>query len=72
VNAGFTDIYTFGSNLISITTIDAGLTNVQATPTFTNTPMATNTPTATPVGTPPPLSGVVPGAYLPAIRVVAP
>lgn len=25
-NAGFTDIYTFGSNLISITTIDAGVT----------------------------------------------
>jgi hypothetical protein len=72
VNAGFTDIYTFGSNLISITTIDAGLTNVQATPTFTNTPTVTNTPTATPTGTPISLGAVVPRTYLPAIRVIVP
>jgi len=36
---GFTDIYIFGSNLISITTIDAGLLNVPATPTMTATPV---------------------------------
>jgi hypothetical protein len=65
VDAGFTDIYTFGSNLISITTIDAGLTNVPATPTFTATPTAT--PTPTPTQTPIP-SSVTPRVYLPMIR----
>jgi hypothetical protein len=62
-NFGFTDIYDFGTNLISITTIDAGMTNVPPsqftfTPTATNTrtPTATSTPTntATPVDTPVP------------------
>jgi hypothetical protein len=64
-DAGFTDIYTFGSNLISITTIDAGLTNVPATPTFTATP--TRTPTATPTRTPVP-AAVTPRVYLPMIQ----
>jgi hypothetical protein len=63
-DAGFTDIYNFPSNLISITTIDAGLTNVQATPVFTNTP------TATPTGTPIPLNVVIPRAYLPVIQAI--
>lgn len=51
---GFTDPYVFGSNLISITTIDAGLRNVQptATATRTPTPTATHTPTATTIGAP--------------------
>jgi hypothetical protein len=48
-DSGFTDIYTFGSNLISITTIDAGLINVPPTPIITNTP--TRTPTASPTNT---------------------
>ena len=38
---GFTDIYTFASNLISITTIDAGLI-VFRTPTPTRTPTPIN------------------------------
>jgi hypothetical protein len=44
INLGFTDVYTFASNLISITTIDAGLSVVQLTPTPSNTPTATPTP----------------------------
>lgn len=55
VNFSFTNTYTFASNLISITSIDAGLTNVvaTATPTATDPSAATATPTATPSGTPP-------------------
>jgi hypothetical protein len=54
VNFGFTDIYTFGSNLISITSIDAGLTSVPPTPTFTYTFTPSNTPPpdVTPSNTP--------------------
>jgi hypothetical protein len=44
INLGFTDVYTFPSNLISITTIDAGFSVVQLTPTPSNTPTATPTP----------------------------
>ena len=40
-NLGFTDIYTFASNLISITTIDAGII-VFRTPTPTRTPTPVN------------------------------
>ena len=40
-NVGFTDIYTFASNLISITSIDAGLI-VFRTPTATRTPTPIN------------------------------
>jgi hypothetical protein len=49
VNLGFTDVYSFASNLISITSIDAGLTDVPSTPTNTRTPTrtATRTPTRT-------------------------
>jgi hypothetical protein len=66
---GFTDIYDFGSNLISITSIDAGMINVTATPTNTPTPTRTPTPTATftrtpvpvPTGTPTvPITSLVP------------
>ena len=46
---GFTDIYTFGSNLISITSIDAGLKSVS--PTRTPTPTMTGTRTPTPTAT---------------------
>ena len=46
-NLGFTDIYTFASNLISITSIDAGLSEVNPTATFTASPTASNTPTPT-------------------------
>jgi hypothetical protein len=71
---GFTDIYVFPSNLISITTIDAGLLSVPATPTFTSTPTPTptrtptKTPTRTPTGTPSPVGGLTPRAYLPLVR----
>jgi hypothetical protein len=63
INLGFTDIYDFAMNLIAITTIDAGMTNVPASqftlsPTVTNTrtPTATSTSTATatPIDTPEP------------------
>ena len=45
---GFTDIYNFASNLISITTIDAGLKTVSPTRTPTATATRTRTPTASP------------------------
>lgn len=41
VNFGFTDVYVFGSNLISITTIDAGIVKFY-TPTPTRTPTPIN------------------------------
>jgi hypothetical protein len=41
VNAGFTDVYAFASNLISITSIDAGIVRY-ATPTPTRTPTPIN------------------------------
>lgn len=44
INLGFTDVYTFAANLISITTIDAGFSVVQLTPTPSHTPTATPTP----------------------------
>jgi hypothetical protein len=47
VNSGFTDVYTLASNVISITSIDAGLINVPPTPTPTLT-FTPSTPTATP------------------------
>lgn len=46
-NFGFTDIYVFGSNLISITTIDAGIIG-SLPPTPTKSPTATATRTRTP------------------------
>jgi hypothetical protein len=50
-NFGFTDIISIASNVISITSLDAGLLNVvPVTATFTPTP--TRTPTATPTRTP--------------------
>lgn len=74
---GLTDTYTFASNLLSITTIDAGLINVPPTPTGTlptathrRTPTVTRTPTitptATPIGTPP--AGYNDRRYLPFLR----
>lgn len=45
---GFTDIITLPANLISITTIDAGLIHVPATNTPTKTPLVSSTPTPTP------------------------
>lgn len=54
-NFGFTDVYVFGSNLISIVSIDAGVivANYQTnTPTQTRTPTVTRTPTATTTQTP--------------------
>jgi protocatechuate 3,4-dioxygenase beta subunit len=56
VDLGFTDVYVFASNLISITSIDAGLRNVSTvTPTATATRTHTRTPipavTSTPVAT---------------------
>jgi hypothetical protein len=52
-DTGFTDVFTIASNVISITTKDAGLINVQptATPTNTATATATNTPTNTATAT---------------------
>ena len=80
----FTDAFNIASNVISITTKDAGLINVQATPTFTPTrtptPTATGTPTSTPTRTPTATAtrtptktpqspgGLAPRAHLPLIR----
>ncbi len=59
---GFTDIYTFASNLISIVSIDAGIIKVP-TPTPSNTP--TRTPTPTPSATiPAPGAAPVQNYYL--------
>lgn len=73
-NFGFTNVYTFGSNLISITTIDAGLLNFEPSPTPTGTltpsrtatptPTLTRTPTRTPTTTP----VLQKRAYLPIVR----
>ena len=66
---GFTDIYTFASNLISITSIDAGLKTVSPTrtPTATRTSTRTHTPspTATRTLTPTPTATVRGGAATP-------
>ncbi|MBC8162579.1 MAG: hypothetical protein H7Z42_15315 [Roseiflexaceae bacterium] len=45
LNLSFTDVITIGSNVISISNIDAGLLNVQPTPTPSSTGTPTNTPT---------------------------
>jgi hypothetical protein len=66
IDLGFTDIYTFASNLISITSIDAGLSNVS--PTRTPTATATRTQTPIPTSTPSPLSAPGRILYLPLIR----
>jgi hypothetical protein len=50
-DVGFTDVFNIASNVISITTKDAGLINVQPTAIPTNTPTATSTPTNTPTPT---------------------
>jgi hypothetical protein len=47
---GFTDIRTIADNVISITSIDIGLTNVVASPTPTRTPTPNSTLTPQPVG----------------------
>jgi len=70
---GFTDIYDFASNLISITTIDAGLLGVPAdwptvtpsTPTLTPTP--SRTPTLTPSATVTPGGPPIPRLWLPLV-----
>ncbi|MBK9122083.1 MAG: hypothetical protein IPM16_03035 [Chloroflexi bacterium] len=50
-NFGYTNVITIASNVISISSIDAGIKNVSATPTytktFTKTPTKSPTPTAT-------------------------
>lgn len=57
LNLGYTDIFSIASNVISITSIDAGLSTVGAIPTatltFTPTPKPANTPTPTPTPTQP-------------------
>jgi hypothetical protein len=67
-DTGFTDAFNIASNVISITSRDAGLINVQATPTFTPTRTPTKTPVSTPTGTPASLDGMTPRAYLPLVR----
>jgi hypothetical protein len=47
VNQGFTDVYNFASNLISISTIDCGLTGPYSTATPTPTPTSTASATST-------------------------
>jgi len=66
LNLGFTNTYTFASNLISITSIDAGLMNVvaTATPNATELAAASATPTATSSGAPSP-GGVTQIIFLP-------
>jgi hypothetical protein len=68
---GFTDVFTLASNVISITTIDAGLINLPATlptatptntSTPTNTPQASATPTATLTPTTNPLASATPAS----------
>jgi hypothetical protein len=50
-DAGFTDTYVFASNLISITSIDAGIRRFKTpTPTFTPTPTSTPTPLPISIG----------------------
>ncbi len=48
INFGFTDVFTIAPNVISITYVDAGLTDVPPFP----TPTRTSTPTATATSTP--------------------
>jgi hypothetical protein len=52
VNAGFTDIFTLASNVISTTVIDAGVINVPSTATYTPTRTPSITPSATLTPTP--------------------
>lgn len=59
-NFGFTDMISIASNVISTTIWDAGLINVQPSP----TPSPTNTPTRTPTGTPVPSNPV----HVPIVR----
>ncbi len=68
IDTGFTDIFTIASNVISISSIDAGLISVPATPTLTNTPTHTNTPTTTPTSTLAPTPALTPMIYLPLSR----
>ncbi|MDP2289724.1 MAG: SdrD B-like domain-containing protein [Actinomycetota bacterium] len=49
---GFTDVFNLASNVISITSIDAGVLEVGVLPTPTPTPTPTNTPTPSPTPTP--------------------
>ncbi len=69
---GFSDVFTLASNVISTTIYDAGLINVPATATPTNTPATTptNTPTTTPTSAPTSVgsAGLPVRAYLPAVR----
>lgn len=52
VNAGFTDVFNIASNVISITTLDAGIqTYLTPTPSQTSTNTLTLTPTDTPTNT---------------------
>ena len=60
-NFGFTDIYAFGSNLISIVSIDAGLIVFR-------TPTATRTPTPINVGTSSGMTGTRTGGRMRASR----
>ncbi|MET0909804.1 MAG: SdrD B-like domain-containing protein [Ilumatobacteraceae bacterium] len=53
VDAGFTDVFNLASNVISTTSVDAGILD-PATPVATPTPTPTNTPTPTPTNTPTP------------------
>lgn len=70
-NFGFTDVRTIASNVISISSIDAGLTGTFATPTFSATasptPSATPSPTGTPTGALTPQPVVLHSIYLPHI-----
>jgi hypothetical protein len=68
VDLGFTDVFNLASNVISITTKDAGLINVPATPTPTNTRTPTTTPTPTNTPTQLPTPQLTDRVKLPLIR----
>jgi hypothetical protein len=73
INLGFTDVIAIASNVISITSIDAGLINVPPTPTgtlATATPTRTRTPTVTPTptATRTPPAGLEQRVFLPLLR----
>ena len=68
IDFGFTDVFTLASNVISISSKDAGLIHVPATPTATATRTPTATATRTPTATLTGASPLSPRVYIPQAR----